>query len=110
MVDYYNQFIKLSLQQCLKCDYSDKAKVKLHNIASKKLHKLFADIKNNNRVDILDMLLSHNDDRVRINAANLSLQMSVLSERATDVLSDIILTTKDPTLCFSAKMILKNMK
>ena len=37
MKNYYNLFVELSLQQCTKSDYLDKAKVKVHNKASKKL-------------------------------------------------------------------------
>ena len=40
MKDYYNSFVDLSLQQCLKTDYVDKQKVKKHNAACYKLKKL----------------------------------------------------------------------
>ena len=34
MKNYYNLFVKLSLQQCAESDYADKAKVRRHNAAS----------------------------------------------------------------------------
>ena len=34
MEDYYDLFVKLSLQQCTENDYADKAKVRRHNAAS----------------------------------------------------------------------------
>ena len=45
MKDYYNLFIQLSLQQCLKNDYSDKEKVKKHNKATKKLQLIQKEMK-----------------------------------------------------------------
>lgn len=35
MKDYYNLFVKLSLQMCSRDDYKDKQKVKAHNAAVK---------------------------------------------------------------------------
>ena len=34
MKDYYDLFVKLSLQQCTESDYADKVKVRRHNAAS----------------------------------------------------------------------------
>ena len=49
MKDFYDEFIKLSLQQCTKEDYVDKSKVKKHNQALKKLGLLIAEINENER-------------------------------------------------------------
>ena len=40
MKDLYSSFVELSLQQCVKSDYSNKQKVYAHNTASKKLKLL----------------------------------------------------------------------
>ena len=57
--------------------------------------------------EILENLLCHEDDRVKINAASLCLEMSVFVEKASLVLKNIIESSEDSTLCFSAKMILQ---
>ncbi len=109
MVDYYREFIELSLQQCMHQDYADKSKVKKHNVASKRLQQLKAEMKTIDCIDMLDMLLSHEDDRVKINAAALCIEMSVLTERAASILKAIIEFSKDRTLQFSAKMLLQSV-
>ncbi len=109
MTDYYHLFIELSLQQCTKNDYADKLKVKAHNMASKKLQQLQIEMKKFDCTEILRMLLSHDDCRVRINAASLCLQMHVLIDKAILTLKKIIDSSDDSTLCFSAKMLLKNI-
>ena len=58
-------------------------------------------------IEILSMLLSYEDDRVKINAASLCLQMNVLVDKAIFALKNIIDSSDDSTMCFSAKMILK---
>ena len=57
--------------------------------------------------DILSMLLIHKDNRVRINAASLCLQINVLVQKAVLTLSNIVNTSDDSTICFSAKMLLQ---
>lgn len=104
---YYCLFVELSLQQCTKNDYTDKKKLKAHNAASKKLKQLEAEMREDNCEDILYKLLSHEDDRVKINAASLCLQMNVLVSHAECVLQSIIDSSDDSTLCFSAEMILQ---
>lgn len=109
MKDYYSLFVELSLQQCTKNDYANKLKVTAHNTASKKLKQLQAEMKQNNGEEILCMLLSHEDDRVKINAASLCLQMNVHVDQAVFVLKNIIDFSADSTMCFSAKMILQSV-
>ena len=100
MKDYYNLFINLSLQQCAKNDYSDKQKVEVHNKASKKLRELQTEMNKIDSTEILFMLLSHEDDRVKINAASLCLQMT---------LKNIVDFSKDSTMRFPAKILLQNI-
>ena len=106
MKDYYNLFIELSLRQCTKNDYRNKLKVKTHNAASKELKQLQTEMKRNDCEEILYMLLYHKDDRVKVNAATLCLQMNILVEQVVLVLKNIIELSDDPTICFSAKMLL----
>ncbi len=108
MKDYYNLFVELSLQQCTKNDYENKLKVKTHNAASKKIRQLQAEMKQNVSEEVLYMLLNHEDDRVKINAASFCLQMEVLVEQAILALKKIIDVSDDSTICFSAKMLLQN--
>ena len=110
MKDYYNLFVELSLQQCTNNDYDDKLKVNAHNVALKKLKRLQAEMKRNDSREILCLLLIHEDDRVKINAASLCLKMNVFVDQAVIVLKKIIDVSDDPTLCFSAKMLLQNVE
>lgn len=109
MKDYYNLFINLSLQQCAKNDYSDKQKVEVHNKASKKLRELQTEMNKIDSTEILFMLLSHEDDRVKINAASLCLQMNVLVDKAVLTLKNIVDFSKDSTMRFPAKILLQNI-
>ena len=108
--DYYGLFIKLSLQQCNGNDYADGSKVKLHNVASKKLRRLQEKMKRKGATDILSKLLLYDDDRVKINAVSLCLEMGILTVQAENVLKDIIKNTGDSTIRLSAKMLLKKVE
>ena len=110
MKDYYNLFVELSLQQCTKNDYANKLKVKKHNAASKKLNKLQDEMKKNVSEDILYVLLNHEDDRVKVNAASFCLQSEILVEQSVLTLEKIIDASDDSTICFSAKMLLQKYK
>ena len=107
MKEYYDLFVELSLQQCYKSDYANKEKVKIHNSASKKLNKLQEEMKNKLSEEMLHKLLTHEDDRVKVNAASFCLQSEVLVEQAVLTLKRVINASDDPTLCFTAKMLLK---
>ena len=107
MKDYYKLFVELSLQQCTKNDYANKQKVKKHNVASKKLNELQNEMKQNVSEDILYVLLNHEDDRVKVNAASFCLQSEILIEKAVLTLKKIIDVSDDSTICFSAKMLLQ---
>lgn len=109
MKDYYHLFVELSLQQCTGSDYANKCKVKAHNEASKKLKQLQDEMKQNDSECVLCALMSHEDDRVRINAASLCLQMNILVNQAVPVLKKIIENSTDATICFAAKMILQSV-
>lgn len=110
MKDYYNLFVNLSLQQCTKNDYTNKLGVDAHNRATKKLICLQSEMKKEDCTDTLCMLLNHNDDRVVINAAATCLQMNTLVNQAISVLERIIDSSGDPTICLSAKMLLRQNK
>ena len=107
MKEYYNLFVKLSLQQCTKNDYTNKLRVKKHNESAKKLKKLCDEMMQNISEDILYALLNHEDDRVKINASSLCLQTGILIDQAILILKKIIAESDDSTICFSAKMLLK---
>lgn len=110
MKDYYNLFVNLSLQQCTKNDYTNKFRVDAHNKATKKLICLQSEMKKEDCMDTLRMLLNHNDDRVVINAAATCLQMNILVNQAISALERIIDSSGDPTICLSAKMLLRQNK
>ncbi len=110
MKDYYDLFVELSLQQCAQNDYANKLKVKKHNVASKKLKKLQDEMKQNVSEDILYALLDHEDDRVKVNAASFCLNSEVLVDQSILTLEKIIAGSDDPTICFSAKMLLQKFR
>ena len=110
MKDYYNLFVKLSLQQCEKDDYKSKLKVKEHNAAAKKLNRLCSEIREIDSSEcnrILYCLLLYDDNRVKLNAATLCLQMNVNVSEAVEALNNVIKESDDAALCFSAKMVLQ---
>ena len=105
----YNTFVELSTQQCLKNDYKDSQKVKKHNDAYGKLLKLMDVMSEENCDTVLDELLVHNDDRVRINAALLCFQTNVHKDKAIQVLKRIVESSNDSTIVFSAKNLLNKL-
>lgn len=109
MKDLYSSFVELSLQQCAKSDYSNKQKVKAHNTASKKLKLLQTEMEKNDSKELLCMLLSHEDDRVKINAASMCLQMNIIVDKAVYTLEKIVVFSDDSTMSFAAKMILQSI-
>ena len=110
MKDCYNLFVALSLQQCTAADYSDKEKVKKHNVALRKIQQLQKEMAQKECYDELNLLLSHEDERVLLNAAVLSFQMGLFVEKAEVILKGIMDTSNDLTMCFSAKMLLQSMR
>ena len=106
MCEYYNSFVELSLQQCLKNDYADSEKIRRHNAASKKLLALQEEMKKNADEKVLYALLTHEDDRVKINAASFCLLLGLLIEPSVLTLKKLANDSDDSTICFSAKMLL----
>lgn len=97
----------VSLQQCTENDYANKQKIKKHNAASKKLKSVQEEMKHNVGEDVMDMLLNHEDDRVKVNAAAFCLQSGILIDQAVITLKKIIDMSDDSTICFGAKMLLQ---
>ena len=105
--DYYDLFVKLSLQQCTENDYADKAKVRRHNAAFKKLYKLQDETKRNMSEEALLILLNHEDDRVKVNAASFCLQWGILVGQSVQTLKKAADTSGDRTIRLSAEMLLQ---
>ena len=103
--DYYDLFVKLSLQQCTENDYADKAKVRRHNAAFKKLYKLQDETKRNMSEEALLILLNHEDDRVKVNAASFCLQWGILVGQSVQTLKKAADTSGDRTIRLSAEML-----
>ena len=97
----------VSLQQCTENDYANKQKIKKHNAAFKKLKRAQEEMKHNVGEDVMDMLLNHEDDRVKVNAAAFCLQSGILIDQAVITLKKIIDMSDDSTTCFDAKMLLQ---
>ena len=109
MRDYYKEFVDISLQQCREDDYLDPKKIRAHNIAMRKMKRLKRELQSNGVTDFCQKLLKHEDDRVRMNAAVLCLQLQFCKTEAVETLSHIAHSSTDNTLRFSAKMVLKGI-
>lgn len=107
MCEHYNSFVELSLQQCLKNDYADSEKIRRHNAASKKLLALQEEMKKNADEKVLYALLTHEDNRVKINAASFCLQLGLLTEPSVLALKKVADDSGDSVIRFSAKMLLQ---
>ncbi len=107
MMDYYNTFVELALQQCRKSDYADKQKVKRNNVAFTKLNSMQEEMRQNFGEEQWCALLNHEDDRVKVNAAVFCLKFKVLVEQAVFTLEKIKDGSDDSTISFSAKMTLQ---
>ena len=110
MNDFYSLFVDLALQLCKKSDYADKLKVKKNNAAASKLIKLQKKMRQNVDEEILDALLNHEDDRVKVHAASFCLKINILVEQAIVTLEKIRDDSDDSTISFSAKMVLQLYK
>ena len=105
-MDYKNEFIRLSLSLCGEQDYKDSIKLKNHNIAMKKMGKLKAEMLRSGETELLRELLFHNDERVQLNAASACLGLFPGEAGAT--LKRLMDSASDPTIAFSAEILLKN--
>ena len=107
MKDNYSLFIEYSSMLCRKDGYADHHKVKTHNLAMTNLDVLCEEMKQNNVLYILQKLLTHGDDTVKLNAAAFCLKSELYCDDAIGVLKKIAKSSDDETLRFSAKMLLK---
>ncbi len=105
MTNQYDLFVKLSMEQCHKNDYYDRNKIDLHNRASKELQSLKRSMSKTDCTQLLRDLLLHPDARVKLNAASLCIEMSILFAEASEELDRIISCSEDASICFSAKML-----
>ena len=76
----------------------------------KKLNELQEKMKQNVGEDTLYVLLNHEDDRVKINAASFCLQSQILAAQSVLTLKKIMNTSDDAAIRFSAKMLLQKYK
>ena len=98
---FYNDFVEACLNTCLKEDFGDKSKVKKNNAAMKKILKLREETSKITD-DIIDALLEHEEERVRINAAIMCTEIERCSDKAELVLKDIYINGKDGIVKLSA--------
>ena len=116
IANYYLMITELSKIQLTQDDYGDKKKVKLSNRAAKTLQGIEKEMRKDlsrdktrgECIDILDRLLDHEDDRVKINAGNFCLQEGVLTGKAWAALKSVADLSEDKTLRFSAAMVMQN--
>ena len=104
--DYYTLFVDLCLKRCLTDDYGDKSKVRQHNRAMNKLLKLQKEMEEIGCSEILDKLLLHDDDRVRLSAGAFGVDFASHREKSIIVINDVAKNSKDKMLSFDAYMVL----
>lgn len=96
MKDYYNDFIKFASQLILSNDdYGNKLKVRAHNRAMRKLLLLKKEMKDIDCAEILHKLLYHEDERVKMHAADLCLSMNVYIDSAFYILKELSITSSE---------------
>ena len=103
VMDVQQEFVQLCLQTMGKEDYGDRQKRLRHNRAVTKLEKLKKQLGREDAAKLLD----HGDPRVRIYTASACLEQGFLKKEAAAALRLAAKTEKDPTLKFSASMLLK---
>ena len=104
--DYYNLFVDLCLKRCFEDDYEYKSKVRAHNRAMDKLLKIQKEMKETDFSEILDKLLTHDDDRVKLSAGNFGADFPSHREKSIIALNDVARRSKDKMLSFDAYMVL----
>lgn len=104
-MDYEAAFISLCLSMCVAEEYNDREKLKIHNSSMKKLRRLQDEIVESGETEILKKLLFHEDERVRLNAASACL--GLFPREAEKVLKELVDRASDPSIAFSARMLLK---
>ena len=99
----YDLYIENCLKLCLQDDYIDRRKLRAHNRAMDILAKLEAEL----TAHELRQLLTHEDERVRLNAAAACLRRQLCYDEAVETLREIEARSTDGTLGLAAKMLLK---
>ena len=99
----YDLYIENCLKLCLQDDYIDRRKLRAHNRAMDTLAKLETEL----TAHELRQLLTHEDERVRLNAAAACLRRKLCYDEAVETLREIEAHSSDGTLGLAAKMLLK---
>ena len=99
----YDLYVVNCLKLCLQDDYIDRRKLRAHNRAMDTLAKLEAEL----TAHELRQLLTHEDERVRLNAAAACLRRQLCYDEAVETLREIEARSTDGTLGLAAKMLLK---
>lgn len=108
MKDYYHLIIKLSLQQCLENDYSDKVRVANHNASIKKILKLQKELSDFDCSQIMKDLLGYPDSSVQLNASCICIEIGALPEIAKKTLYELSINALDATIRHFAFYFLKS--
>jgi len=101
----YGLYVENCLKLCLQDDYGDRKKLKAHNKAMDTLAKLETEI----TAHEFQRLLTHEDERVRLNAAAACVRRKLCYDEALAALGEIEAHSPDGTLSLAAKMVLRTM-
>lgn len=96
MKNYYEDFIKYASQLILNNDdYGNRLKVITHNRAMRKLLLLKKEMKEIDCDEILYKLLKHDDERVKMHAADVCLSMNIHVDFAFNILKELSITSSE---------------
>ena len=96
MKDYYNEYVKYATRLILNNDdYGNKSKVRAHNRAMRKLLLLKKEMQDIECAEILYKLLKHDDERVKMHAADVCLSMNIYVDSAFHILKELSITSSE---------------
>ena len=107
MEDIYNQYVELCENMCTADDYVDKAKLRKHNQAMRKILDLHKKMKEFDSSELLAKLLSNSNEQVILHAASFGIQNDVLYCRSMKALENLDARSKDPSISINAHMSIK---
>ncbi len=106
MENYKERIIELALSTNSATDYGDKAKLRRHNAAMKKLYAISLELKEDKQkaAQVYTELLTHPEEKVRYTAAAELIQLDICTKEAYSVMRKIWCEGEDLLISLHAKM------
>ena len=108
MKDYYQSFVGLCLQMYRWKEINDDEKFKKHNLAVQRLEKLKKEMSEVDCSEVMERLLAHDDDRVKMSAAYFCIKQGYHTDKARQIVTEIFNDkSKDPVVRIDAMILIK---